>query len=58
MHQQMQHEKGELGVMKGRQAKYNLARQQRLEEIETEKKVDMLILETSKTSALRAVNLS
>ena len=30
----------------------------KLKEIETERKIDMLILETSKTSALRAVNLS
>ena len=30
MHQAMQHEKGELGVTRGRLAKINLARQQRL----------------------------
>lgn len=58
MHQQVMHEKAEIGVMKGRQAKANLQRQRRLKEIETERKIDMLILETSKTSALRAVNLS
>ena len=29
-----------------------------MEEAETEKRIDQLILETSKTSALRAVNLS
>ena len=29
-----------------------------MEEVETEQKIDQIILETSKTSALRAVNLS
>jgi hypothetical protein len=54
----MEQEKAEYGMMKGRQAKMNLARSQRLQEIDNDRKIDMLILETSKTSALRAVNLS
>ena len=58
MHQQMESDKGNLGMLRGQQAKQRLQRQRKLAEIENERKIDKLILETSKSSALRAVNLS
>lgn len=55
---QITHEKGVKGSITGRQANINLKRRLRDKEEEFEKNIDELILQTSKTSALRAVNLN
>jgi len=54
----MEREKGEKGAQTGRQARLKLRDQQRHAEEEHARNIETLILETSKTSALRAVNLN
>ena len=58
MEEQMERERGEKGARTGRQAKLKLREQQRHAEEEHARNIETLILETSKTSALRAVNLN
>lgn len=57
-HQQLENDKGLKGLLAGQQAKKRLLSKERTEAEEEEKKIDQMVLDTSKTSALRAINLN
>lgn len=58
MHNQYEQEKGERGVQAGHSARRRLVDKQRELQEKGKKGLEDIILETSKTSALQAINLN